>query len=187
MTGADLIALIRKQPVGFACAVLSVGCALALYLRGDLIAESQTKYEATAKQAARIQANLKNAVNLPEQLAEAQALGKELENRLMKAGQLASNLQYFYKLEAENEVKLTDLRQGAVATGRSGPKTAYVGIPYNLAIQGSFKQVTQFITRLENGRHFCRYTSASISKLGGNSTTADLLAVSLNIELLGTP
>jgi Tfp pilus assembly protein PilO len=187
MTGADLIALIRKQPVGFVCALVSVGCALALYLRGDLIAENQTKYEATAKQAARVQANLKNAVNLPEQLAEAQTLGKELEGRLMRASQLASNLQYFYKLEAENGIKLTDLRQGPVSTGRNAPKGAYLGVPYSLAIQGSFKQVAQFMTRLENGRHFCRYSSASFAKLGGNASTADLMSVSLNIELLGTP
>lgn len=187
MTGADLIAMIRKQPVGFACAVVSIGCALALYLRGDLIAESQTKYEATAKQAARVQANLKNAANLPEQLAEAQALGKELDGRLMRAGQLASNLQYFYKLEAENEIKLADLRQGAVSTSRNGPKSAFVGISYSLAVQGSFKQITQFMTRLENGRHFCRYTSASFSKLGGNASATDPMSVSLNIELFGTP
>lgn len=184
MTAADLTALIRKQPIGFVCGLLSLGCVVALYLRSDLIPKSQTLYDETAKQVARMQANLRNAANLPEQLAEAQALGKELESRLMRAGQLASNLQYFYKLEAENEVKLLDLRQGTV--GKGAGKT-YVGVPYSLAVQGTYKQVTQFITRLRTGRHFCRFTSASLSKQSGGAPGTDLMSVAVNIELFGTP
>lgn len=187
MTGADLIALIRKQPIGFVCGLVSLLCAGALYWRGDLIEKSQQEYETKAKEAARVLANVKNAANLPEQVAEAQALGKELENRLMRAGQLASNLQYFYKLETENEVKLLDLRQGAIPTGRNAPKTTYFGVPYSLAVQGTFAQVTQFIARLESGRHFCRFNSVTFSKLGGNATTSGQMSVTLNIELLGTP
>lgn len=188
MTNAQLIALLRKHPIGFICGFISLVCAVALYFRSDLIADGQTEAEKQTAQAARALTNIKNATNLPEQLAQAQALTKEMEARLMRAGQLASNLQYFYKLETENEVKLIDLRQGVLPTGKAAAKGAYVGIPYNLSVQGTYAQVIQFIGRLEAGRHFCRFNSASFSKVNaGGGSASDAVTAVLSIELFGTP
>jgi len=186
MTNEQLFALLKKHPIGFGCGLLAVICAVVLYLRGDLIAENQTEADKQAASAARALTNIKNATNLPEQLAEAQAMTKELEDRLMRAGQLASNLQYFYKLEAENEVKLLDVRQGSVASGKGAGQKNYSGVPYTVSIQGGYKQVMQFIQRLEAGRHFCRFINASFSKQTGTAY-AQGMAVTLNIEILGTP
>lgn len=182
MTNAQLMALIRKQPIGFACGLIALICAVVLYFRSDLIAQSQAESETQSALAARSLTNIRNAANLPEQLAEAQALTKELDGRLMRGSQLASNLQYFYKLETENGVKLIDLRQGTVSAAKKG---AYTGVPYNLAVQGSYAQVIQFLARLEAGRHFCRFTSATFNK--SVAAGPEAMTVSVNIELLGTP
>lgn len=185
MTFADIIALIKKQPVGFACGVICLLCAGWLYYRSDAIEKRQEEYKAAADKAEVFKSNVAFAKNLPEQVAELQVSTKELESRLVHAGQLAVNLQYFYKLEAENEVKLLDVRQNPLAKGAKG---AYVGIPYNVNVQGSYKQVLAFLQRLEKGRHFCRINSAVFTKTvltGEGGTTGMTLALSL--ELLGQP
>jgi len=189
MTSADLIASFKKQPIGFSCGALCLIIGALLYIRSDKIDENQAEFEARSAERSKILANVRNSENLPKQLAELQALSKEMEGRLIHAGQLAVNLQYFYKLEAENEVKLIDIRQG---NPPKGSKSLYVGIPYTVSVQGSFKQVVAFLQRLENGPHFCHFSSVAFNKAGGNTTDAagavtGTMTLNLTLELLGLP
>lgn len=183
MTLADLIARIKKQPIGFACAVICLLAGGWLYYRSGEIEARQEEYTAKSAQAAKFISNVGISKNLPEQVAELQAVTKEMEGRLVRAGQLAVNLQYFYKLEAENEVKLLDVRQNPLP--RTATKTLYVGIPYNVNIQGPYKNVMAFLQRLEKGRHFCRINTASFTKFAGPGEGA--MTVALSLELLGQP
>lgn len=180
MNTADLVALLKKHPIGVGCGLVGIACGVLLYLRSGNITSSQAELEASSAQAAKMAANVRNAAGLTEHVTEIQAHTKELEGRLMKAGQLAVNLQYFYKLETENEVKLVDVRQGA--TPRN-PKTLYVGVPFNVSVQGPYPNVMNFLNRVQNGRHFCRINSASFTKVG---ETADM-SLALSLELLGQP
>ncbi len=188
MTFADIIARIKKQPIGFACGVICLLCAGWLYFRSDEIDQRQAEFKTTAEKAAVIKSNVGFAKNLPEQVAELQVSTKDLEGRLVRAGQLAVNLQYFYKLEAENEVKLVDVRQNPLPKNAKG---LYAGIPYNVNVQGSYKQVMAFLQRLERGRHFCRINSATFTKGAGTSegpsSAASNMTLALNLELLGQP
>ncbi|MBI2496697.1 MAG: hypothetical protein HYV75_01790 [Opitutae bacterium] len=178
MTAADLLALLKKHPIGSACGLLCVICAGLLYLRSSKIDESRGEYEAKSAEATAILANVRNAEMLPAQVAEI----------LIRASQLAVNLQYFYKLEAETEVKLLDVRQG---TAPKAGKSLYTPIPFNVSVQGSFKQVLAFLQKLENGPHFCRFSTVSFGKsaAGSEAARADATGttLSLNLELLGVP
>jgi len=181
MTTTDLLVLVKKHPIGIGCLLISIVCGGLLYMRSGNIAASMQELEASSAQAAKMINNVRNSKGLPEQVAEIQAQTKELEGRLMKAGQLAVNLQYFYKLETENEVKLVDVRQN---TFPRGLKTMYGGVPFSVTVQGSFTHVTNFINRLQNGRHFCRINTASYAK--ASDSTGDI-SLSVNLELLGQP
>lgn len=183
MNSAELVATFKKQPIGFACGAICVVCAVLLYFRGDKIEENQAEFKAKSAEATKILDNVRNSEKLPAQVAETQALAKEMESRLIRAGQLAVNLQYFYKLEAETEVKLLDIRQGTLP---KGGKTLYMGIPFNVAVTGSFKQVLLFLQKLETGPHFCHFLSVNFVKAAGTSGTAGI-TLTLNIELLGLP
>jgi Tfp pilus assembly protein PilO len=190
MTSADLLAMIKKHPIGFACGVVCVVCAALLYFRGGLIDTYRAELETKSAEATKILANVRNSEKLPAQVAEIQTLSKEMESRLIRSGQLAVNYQYFYKLEAETEVKLVDVRQGNLPKGL---KSLYAGIPFTVTVQGSFKQVLAFLQKLENGPHFCRFTSVVFAKQGtsseANRASADSAGLNLNInlELLGVP
>jgi len=181
MTTSDLVATIKKHPIGFGCGLVGVICGILLYVRAGAIATSQAELEESSAQANKMIANVRNANGLTEQLAEIQTLGKEVDARLMKAGQLAVNLQYFYKLETENEVKLGEVRQNAISRNA---KTQYVGVPFSVSVQGPFANVMNFLNRLQNGRHFCRINTANITKVGESGENLNL---ALTLELLGQP
>jgi len=184
MTSADLSANIKKHPIGVGCGLVAVACGVLLYLHSGDIALSQAENEARTAEANKMITNVRNSANLAEQVTEMQALSKELESRLMRAGQLAVNLQYFYKLEAENEIKLVDVRQGGV--NRSG-KMQYATVSFSLTVTGSFPQLVNFLNRLQAGRHFCRVNSATFNKSDGDADAAGGMTLALNLDILGQP
>src|SRR3954470_16851418 len=111
MNTADIIARVKKQPIGFVCGLI---CLLAigwLYYRSGEIEKRQAEYETKSAEAAKVITNVSISKTLPAEVAQLQAATKELESRLIRDSQLAVNLQYFYKLEADTEVKLLDVRQ----------------------------------------------------------------------------
>lgn len=191
MTAADITALLKKHPIGAICVVLSLACGALLYFRADAVAAAQAEYEEKAAEAAKMSDNVKASPGLDEQVAEIQQLGKELDGRLVKVGQLAVNLQYFYKLEADHGVKLLDVRQNTPARSTRGAgNTGFTPVPFTVSAQGSYAQLVKFLGALQNGRHLCRITSASFSRSGGGTsdTTAEQpMNLSLNLELLGQP
>lgn len=187
MTGADLVALLKKHPIGVICGVVSIACGAALYLRADNLTESQKTLEARSAEANKMATNVRNSAGLAEQVAEIQAQRKEFDGRLMKAGQLAVNLQYFYKLEAETEVKLVDVRQNNFARNAKSP---FVSIPFMVSVQGSYAQVINFLSKLQNGRHFCRINIATFNRAGGSSDgnaagSSGDMTLSLSLDILG--
>ena len=185
MTSADISANLKKHPIGTICAIVAIACGIALYLRAGDIAASQVENEARTAEASRMVNNVRNSTNLAEQVGEMETLRKDFEGRLMKTSQLAVNLQYFYKLEAETEVKLIDVRQNNLP--RNAAKTLYVGVPFTVSIQGTFAQVTQFVNRLQNGPHFCRINVATFGRAGGDSAAGTGVTLALNLEILGQP
>ena len=185
MTSADLVALIKKHPASFVCLLLCLVSGVVIYLRYGNISASQADLEAKSSELTRMTSNIRNAVGLAEQVAKVQTHTKELESRLLKASQLADNLQYFYKLETENGVKLVDVRQNSLP--RNTRAAAYVGVPFNVSVQGTYTQVMNFLNRLQNGRHLCRINTATFGKVAAVEGAAPLVNLSLNLELLGQP
>jgi Tfp pilus assembly protein PilO len=189
MTGADIIARIKKQPIGFTCGLICVLCLAWLFgLRSGALEARQAEYDIAAAKAKEVSSNVSLSKTLPAEVAELQVATKELESRLVRAGQLALNQQYFYRLEAENEVKLLDVRQNTVPRTA---KTIYMGVPYNVNVQGPYKNVMAFLQKLEKGRHFCRIHSAAFTKTmisaEGGAGTTNGVTLALSLELLGQP
>lgn len=187
--GAELQALVKKHPIGAVAVLVSVACGVLLYVRSSSIAERTRASEDKAREAAGMQANITNSVGLAEQTEKMKEAAKEVDSRLVRRNQLAINLQYFYRMEADSGVKILDVRQGELPQQRNAPRTTYVGIPYNVSVQGTFAQTLSFLKRLENGRHFPRFISVTYTKAGSSDRAGpgDLMNLSINLELLGAP
>jgi len=188
MTAADLQAMAKKQPIGVACGAIALVCAAILYFTGDKVDEVRTQSEDLSKTAKAIRTNVDNSQGLPQQTDAIQKAVKEVDNRLIRASQLAINLQYFYRLESETGVKLVDVHQGSTNVLRGGQsKTPYSSVSFSVNIQGNFKQVLDFIQRIENGPRIARFSSVSFSKAGGENVSSDQFSVGMGIDFLGKP
>lgn len=190
MNAAAITAIIKKQPIGFACGVICLVCGLLLYFRNDAIAENQKTYDERSAKADEMENNVRNAKDLPAQVAAMQAASKEFESRLVRASQLALNYRYFYRLVDEAGVKLSgDVRQGALPAATAGAKGLYQGVPYNVTVQGPFHRVLNFLQRLESAGRFCRFNTVNLTKVGSQTGSGadDMMNAALTIDLLGVP
>lgn len=200
VSNEQVVALIKKNPIATVCLVVSVGVFAALYFRADLAATAEADLEQKTKEGRRMANNIKYAAQLDEQLAAVTAANATINRRLVRASELASNLQYFYRLESDTGVKLVDLRQVSIAGDtrakpKSAPKTAFEPVNYAVAVQGSYTQLVGFLQRLEHGEHFSRILTATFmpaagvggEEAAGPGTRPEMLTLTLSVDLLGQP
>ncbi|MBP6508131.1 MAG: hypothetical protein KA257_11265 [Opitutaceae bacterium] len=195
LTNDQAVALLKKNPVIAGSVVLCLVLAAGIYFRMDLIPEATATLQQKSAEGQRLAANIKNAAQLGDQLAAVTAANKEIDTRLVRVGALASNLQYFYKLEADTGVKLLDLRQVAGASRTGKEKPTYLPVVFNLSVQGTYPQVFDFLRRLQSGSHYCRIMTANFVPAAGSSENSsgnslarsDSISLSLSLELLGAP
>jgi hypothetical protein len=183
----QVIAFIKKNPIGFGCGALCLMLAAAMYYRSDLVPAAEAELEQQSSEAERLASNLKNAAQLQEQLDAMIAAGKQVEARLVQPGDLAKNQQYFYRLEAETGTKI-DCHQNGLSAEKDR-KTLYLSVPYSVTVQGDYAQILNLLRRLESGAHYCRVLGATLVAVGGGAGEASdgALTLTLNLELLGQP
>jgi hypothetical protein len=197
MTAIKLPNFIKKQPVAVVCALLCVGLALVIYFRRDALATAQAELDDKTAQEKHLKENVDSANSLnnkadrlDEQCTAMTQAIQAIEARLVHAdqSQLPTNLRYFYKLQSDTQTKLVDLRQtGGMPSTKNGGKASYIGVGYSISAKGSYPQLLDFLRRLENGEHFSRVNSLSLSGGGDTVGKAQDLSLSLELELLGLP
>ena len=185
MSNEELIAFVKKNPIGIVCGVLSLALFGGWYYRNGDVPEKEADLAQKQAEGERYALNLTAALQLKEQVDSLAVANKEVEARLVHANKLGPNLQFFFKLESETGVKLTDPRQSPLAAPRKdAAKSAYTPVVFSVILSGDFAQVLNFLRRLESGAHYCRVLSATCSVASERSQP---LNVNLTLELLGVP
>jgi hypothetical protein len=193
MTEIKLPNFIKKQPVAMICALLCVGLAAATYLRRDAVAEANDVLAQKKTDGEHLSDNVTNASKLDEQFAAMTQATQAIEARLVQSDQskLATNKQYFYKMEEETQTKLTELNQSGVATSaKNAAKTNFAGVVYSITVKGTYPQLLDFLRRIESGEHFSRVQGLKLTHDSGSENTpatAGSLSLNLDLELLGLP
>lgn len=179
ISNEQLAAFFKKHPISIVCVLLSIALGVTIYIRRTYITDERATVETKSAEVEKLLTNIKYSNQLKEQVDELVEARKAIDSRLVRAGDLAVNLQYFYRLEADTNTKLATLTPGAASTPS---KSGFASIPFNVTVQGPYANVMDFLNRLENGAHFGRIMSASCSKGDG-----DRVSLSMSLELLGVP
>lgn len=185
MSNQALAATIKKNPITFGCAVL--GCVLiaVIYLRGDLMSEAEAALAQKSAEGEKISLNIQYSAQLKEQTEALETAMKAIESRIIRASQLGTNTQYFYKIESETGAKIIHLQQTTPATAAKPAKGSYLPVAFAVSVQGDLTKILDFLRQLENGAHYGRVLTATCS--GNSNTRTAPLTLALTLELLGTP
>ncbi|HZZ20743.1 MAG TPA: hypothetical protein VFE25_15315 [Opitutaceae bacterium] len=185
MTNEELMLFLKKNVISVSCVIASILIGVALYARSDQLPDAEKILADKAQQGELLAANIEDSAQLKEQHAALVSANSVIADRMIRVGQLAENLQYFYRLESETGTKLTDPRQNAwVPPAKNAAKTNFTLVNFNLGAQGDYTQVLDLLRKLEDGEHFCRVntlTMKPVSVIRGGpvtiSVTFDLLAL----------
>ena len=128
MTKDEVLALVKKNPIGVGCGVVSVLLAAGIYFRGAEMPAAEEELAQKSSEASRLAANIQNAAQLKEQVEALAAANKEVETRLVRASQTLNNYQFFYKLESETGAKMTVLNQGPAGAPKGAVKSAFIPV-----------------------------------------------------------
>ncbi len=189
----QVLNFLRKHPVSIGCGVLCLFLGAFQFFRSDALPGAEADLAAKTAEADRLSMNIKYAAQLRDHHDFMAASIKQLDTRLIRVSALATNLQYFYKIEAETSSKLIDLRQNVVPQGKEKKVGSFLAVPYTVTIQGDYAKLISFLRHLENGNYFCRVNSAVLSSSKGapsdkgEESSEGLLALTLNLELVGVP
>lgn len=186
MTNQELFALLKKNPIGVGCGLLSLALAAGIYFRGGEVPAAEEELAQKSDEGSRLAANLQNAAQLKEQVDTLAACEKELESRLVHASQTLTNYQYFYKLESDTGAKMTVISQAPVAPPpKNAAKPLFADVPFTITVQGTMTQMVDYLRRLESGARYCRVMSVTCGVPTAERSAPVTLA--LNLELLGQP
>jgi hypothetical protein len=191
-TTKDFAVILKKYPLVISCGVLSVVLLAGSYIRSTRAGALSAQLKEKDDQGTAILNNIKNGTNLPEQFETLSAATKELESRLVRGAERARNQQYFYRIESDTGVKELSLQANAPGRAQQrGPKPLYTGVSYTIAVQGDYRQILNFIGRLESGPLFYRLVSCSVAQQRSASVKeprgASTINLTLTLELLGLP
>jgi Tfp pilus assembly protein PilO len=167
---------------------LAVVMAALTFVRGGNVTELQEIVDERSNAGARLKNNLRYSAELDEHLATVREAVETIESKVINPGALATNQQFFYRLEQELGITLIDLRQSPVE--ESTTPTEYSAVPYIVSVRGTYLQIVSFLQRLEQGDRVIRFNSTNFSPGRGTASQgADpydpLIILTLDLELLG--
>ena len=188
MDAQSILNFVKKNPVGVGCVVLAVVLSIGGYVRSGRMAVLETELDDRVREGDRLKNNLRYASKLDEHLDTVNRAVERINKGAITPSALATNLQFFYRLESELGLKLVDLRQGTPE--RSKQSTEYIAVPYTLAVEGTYRQLLLLIQRLETGSHYVKFLSTNLSPsraatAGEADPTDPILVLSLNLQILG--
>ena len=185
MTNEEALQFIRRNPIGVAAVAVALALGGWIWFRGDDVPALEEDLSRRQADALRLGNNVKYAAQLNEQLAALQTANREIDSRVVRAGQVGANTQFFYQLERETGVKLKDLRPGPVPVPVKGAKSPFIPVAFSLSADGSYGQLLDLLRRIESGPRYARINSASLAVSLANRNSP--LSLSLSVELLGLP
>ena len=185
MTNEQLMAAIKRRPLGVTCFLLSCALVAAIYFRHGALPEAEQLLAQKTDENQKIGLNVSYSAQLKDQTEAIEAFNKEIAARIIRASQLGNNTQYFYTLESDTGVKLLDLRQTTPSIVAKPAKGSFLPVAFSITVQSDLNHVLTFLRQLENGTHYCRVLTATCS--GNAATRSAPLTLALSLELLGTP
>ena len=136
--------------------------------------------------------NIKNSKGMEEDIEAIEEKVEKLNARMFQSQELATNYNYFFNLEDETGIKVSDLKQVGIAEEELDPRKkkmpkpiidSYEKIRYHLKASGEFGEIVNFLRKLEGGPSFYRLEEFRLAKSETGKT--EILSLDLAFLMLG--
>ncbi|EDY84538.1 hypothetical protein VDG1235_4169 [Verrucomicrobiia bacterium DG1235] len=153
----------KKNYIIAICGVVVLLCLGVHLVRSEQITRLAADYDDLSVRRTRILKNLKFASEIDADLVEMKSMLEEVEGRLFSPEDLATNQRYFYQIESSTGVEMTSIQQliKPLPVGKKNKKerkraerSQFQEIVYDMALEGTYREVLAFLRELEGGEAF---------------------------------
>ncbi|MGC9449810.1 MAG: hypothetical protein ACP5I4_00065 [Oceanipulchritudo sp.] len=158
-------------------------------MRGPKVAQYESELSDLEREWKTIQTNIERSTGLEGDIGVLEeGLGK-IRGRLMNVDQVALNYEFFYELERQAGVTVTQFTQGVASEGENLPigrdnLLHFSVIPYNIVMEGTLQQVLRFLDLLDRQEFIIRTDLLNVARQGVGESVPDKLKARLRCHVL---
>lgn len=183
MNFSVIIEKIKLYPVAVGCGAVLILFIAVLFTRSSVISELTVQEADLNSRLRTIEENIKNSKNLKEDKETIDAMVNQIGALLFNRYERAININFFYGLENEAGVVISNIAQlpdpdSIYADKGSRKLELYSTLVYNINVSGSFSGILRFLYELDRVDPIIRvadfYVSREKEELGGARVDARL-------------
>jgi len=187
-----LIEAIRKNLVIAISGVVTATCMTVYVLHKDKKPDLESEIEQIDIRISTMLRNLTNSAGLEEDIEVVKSQISELDERMFRPQELATNYNYFFNIETSTNVSLSELKQVEIVkedVNREKHKMpnpivdTYVKIRYDMRANGTYQDLVHFMRTLEGGPSFYKLEKFRLSKSSAGGD--ELLSMDVSFLMLG--
>jgi Tfp pilus assembly protein PilO len=179
-----LLAFFRRNPFAIAASFVAVLLWIANYFIWTKHQELTAGHESIQRNGEDMLQSLTNHGRVSSELAAVKEALARIDQNLVNEGDLPENMGYFYQLENLARLRLEALNQ--LSSMPPPPDQPYKTVPFTLRTTGSYRQILRFIRELESGPRLFKVQTFSLTQGGPGGDTATV-SLELNLEILAKP
>ena len=173
MSFQGIAEFVRKNLVIAISAIVIVGSMTLYLIHKDKKSLLESEIDQVNNRISSMLKNIKNSKGLEKDIESIEGKIEQLNERMFQAQELATNYNYFFNLEDETGVKVSDLKQVGIAEEEVDPKkrrmpkpvvNSYEKIRFHLKASGNYTEVVNFLRKLEGGPSFYRLEKFRLAK-----------------------
>jgi Tfp pilus assembly protein PilO len=177
----QFLAFARRYPLVVVSSTLFVVLSVVNYFLWQQRDEITQQHDGVRRNGEAMLAALSGQSRITSDLAAVQEALKMIDRNLIAEGDLAENLGYFYQMETQCHVRLSQMNQLSSLPPPEG--SPYKSIPFSLRVSGTYAQIMSFVRQLEAGPRLLRIKSYSFTR--GADAKNNTLELVLLVEILG--
>jgi len=190
----NLFTLARRNLVLTLSGLVILFCLAFHFFRGEQVTRLAAEYDDLEIKRSRMLKNIRNSIELDEDLETLNALNSTIRQRLFDAEDLATNQNYFYQIESATGARLEKMQQFVkpLPDARRNKKermlamkSAYQKISYDMSVQGSYESILMFLRAVEGGEAFSVLDGFSVVSTEGFEGRPEV-SMRITFDVLGT-
>ncbi|WP_309396256.1 hypothetical protein [Cerasicoccus maritimus] len=163
MNSQQLIAKLKQYPLAVICTLVVLVMLGLSFLRSGNLPELNAEYDALQEEAEVISRNSSNAVDLTANLEELSKLVESVDARLIDADSVTANYRYFLGMGERSNVKYVNDPPAATYVKSARFKSYALAEFQNVAVQGTYQNVLNYLYEVRTGEYLMRIDSISIT------------------------
>ena len=149
-----IIDKLKEYPVAVISALVFIGCAVVVFMRGDLVAELSLRETELIAQIRTVNDNVIDSRNLEQDVESLQGYVAAIDERLFNRNERSININFFYSFEDKLDIIIANVSQLTIeepALIKGGPNelSLYSGIVYEIRVGGTFQEILSFMYEIQ--------------------------------------